>query len=380
MKVMLNFIPLATGGGVQVALDFLKQANEHGAEHEWQLVVRDGSPFTRVTLGSNFSIVRRIPNRRIARLSFEYLECKRLIRRYSPDVIYTQFGPVWPGAKIRNVAGCAYSNLFYPEIDFWGALPWHQRIVKRFIDWQRRARVRRTDLVIFETDDLARRARIQLGLPTDRVVCVRPAASHLVTPSSTHTATRIRCRSLPAGHKVLLLSGYHPNKNLELMVETAALLKAKGRDDIKFILTLQPEDPNTRRLLSSASERGVDNLIHNFGPVPPEGCCELYRACDVSVLASNLESFSNTIAESWSMGIPLVIGDMAWTRQLCGSAAVYFEHLNPRSLMDRLESLADGRLDTFQLLASGARQLATYPNPKERFESYLALIEGRESM
>ena len=30
MKIILNFLPLKTGGGVQVALDFLKQAELYG--------------------------------------------------------------------------------------------------------------------------------------------------------------------------------------------------------------------------------------------------------------------------------------------------------------------------------------------------------------
>ncbi|MEE8059760.1 MAG: glycosyltransferase [Pseudomonadales bacterium] len=361
---------------MQVALDFLQQTKKHGGAHEWLLVVRENSQFTKVALADNCSIVHQVPDNLKGRLLFEYSGCKAVIKQHQPDVIYTQFGPIWPGADAINIAGCAYSNLFYPELDFWGSLPWHKRLLKKIIDWQRLNRLLRSDVCIFETEDLAKRAAKQYNLSSDRITFVRAAVSSFVTKESRHEETRKRCEDLPEGKKVLLLSGYHPNKNIELLVKAAGLLKQKGRTDIKFVLTLPKEKKEVQNLFQYIAEEGLQSWIYNFGPVPQEGCCELYRACDYSILPSTLESFSNMIAETWAMEKPLLISDLSWCQSLCDEGAIYFDFFNQVSIVEKIEALVDGSIDIMAIVAAGTQQLATYPSPEERFKGYLSIIEN----
>jgi glycosyltransferase involved in cell wall biosynthesis len=372
---MLNFLPLSTGGGVQVALDFLQQAKSHGGAHEWLLVTRENSQFSKLVFSENIRIVHQVPDNIKDRLMFEYFGCKKIVKEHAPDLIYTQFGPIWPGANIINISGCAYSNLFYPELNFWGALPWNKRLVKKIIDWQRLKRLLMSDVCIFETEDLAIRAAQQHNLSPERVTYVRAAVSSLVTKDSSHIETQKRCEELPEGTKVLLLSGYHPNKNIELLVKAAAILKKKGRADIAFVLTLPEEKKEVKILFESIRQQGLQNWVYNFGPVPQEGCSELYRACDYSILPSTLESFSNMIAETWAMDRPLLISELSWCRSLCGEGAIYFDYLNPASIVEKIESMVDGGIDVDAIVAAGAQQLATYPSPEGRFKNYLSIIE-----
>jgi hypothetical protein len=90
---MVNLLPLKTGGGVQVALDFLRQAAMYGVNHEWFIVVRKDSQFLNVELSDNMQIVYSVPDNLLARLYFEYFGCKSLIQQYEVDAVYTQFGP-----------------------------------------------------------------------------------------------------------------------------------------------------------------------------------------------------------------------------------------------------------------------------------------------
>ena len=319
---MVNLLPLKTGGGVQVALDFLRQAAMYGVNHEWFIVVRKDSQFLNVELSDNMQIVYSVPDNLLARLYFEYFGCKSLIQQYEVDAVYTQFGPHWPGSGVLNIAGCAYSNLFYPELDFWGKLPIFKKLLKKIIDSQRLKRILSADVRIFETEDLAQRAIGQYGLDPDTVTFVRAAVSSLVSEEMVHESTAEKCENLPAGYKILLLSGYHPNKNIEFLVDVAEVLKEQKVDNIRFVLTLPEDIPSTRNLLHRAGQLGVASYIYNFGPVPQEGCCELYRSCDAAVLPSTLESFSNMIAESWAMKRPLMISDLSWCRSLCGDGAL----------------------------------------------------------
>src|SRR5437867_1316278 len=110
MKVLLNFVPLKSGGGAQVGLDFIRQAKLYGTSHTWHLVATEGSPFSKIAQTRNFRLAHLVPENVFARMRFEYFDCLQLIRELQPNVIYTQFGPQWPGARhLINVVGCAYS-------------------------------------------------------------------------------------------------------------------------------------------------------------------------------------------------------------------------------------------------------------------------------
>lgn len=377
MDVLLNFLPLKSGGGLQVGLDFLAQAQRGAHSHRWFLVATAGTPLADTRDSAAVQVSKVVPHGKVARLWFESVGCRELLRRHRPAVIYTQFGPHWPGADAAiNVVGCAYSNLCYPEIDFWGRLPPLQRRWRVFVDELRRRRVREADAVIFETEDLAERGVWHLGLSRERVHVVRPSASSLVGEETRHSETLERCRSLPQGFRILLLSVYHPNKNFELLPRIAHALRTRAKDDgTVFVVTLPKDSPHWRALEAMARSFDVADCLVNFGPVPQRGCAELYRACDAVILPSQLESFSNTIAEAWTMGRPLLIGDLPWARALCGSAAEYFPYDAHGEAAERIQQLKRDASRRAQLVEAGKAELARYPTPEQRFARYVSILE-----
>ena len=377
MDVLLNFLPLKSGGGLQVGLDFVEQAQRAPGQHRWFLVATEGTPLARTRESSQVHLSRLVPSSTAARLWFESVGCRDLLKKHPPAVIYTQFGPQWPGAaQMINVVGCAYSNLCYPEIDFWQRLPTPQRQWRQFRDRLRRRRVQQADAVIFETEDLAERGIRHLSLRRERVHVVRASPSSLVGPESRHPETQRRCEALPQGFRVLLLSVYHPNKNFEMLPRIArALREHAGDEDTVFIVTLPQQSPHWRELAACAEALGVAHRLVNFGPVPQEGCAELYRACDAVILPSQLESFSNTIAEAWTLDRPLLIGDLPWAHALCADAAVYFEHDSHDAAAARITELRSDAAHRSQLVAAGHGQLAQYPTAAQRFASYVSILE-----
>jgi glycosyltransferase involved in cell wall biosynthesis len=377
MNVMLNFLPLKSGGGVQVGLDFLAQARTVVSGHQWHLVATAGTPFAQVDEGTHIRLLKLVPRDLGARLWFESHGCRRFIRAIKPQVVYTLFGPQWPGAAATaSVVGCAYSNLCYPEVDFWRRLPPAERALRKLVDVGRRHRMRQAHAVIFETEDLADRAVRYLRLHPRHVHVVRPSISSLVSACAAHPQTAERCRALPPGFRVLLLSVYNANKNFDLLPKIAHALRRSGRrDDALFVVTLAHEAPQLRALMKSAHDLGVADRLYNFGPVPHAGCAELYRACDAVILPSRLESFSNTIAESWTMGKPLLLSDLPWARAQCGRGAIYFRYDDANDAAARIGELQADPGHRAQIVAAGAKQMAVYPSSEQRFRQHVEILE-----
>src|SRR5262249_61677838 len=131
---MLNLVPLKTGGAVQVGLDFVAQA-QCSRQHQWHVVATAGTPLAQIAGRDNVRLCATVGKGLPARTWFEFSGCRRPLRSIRPAVVHTLFGPSWPGAAgITSVVGCAYSNLCYPEIDFWGRLPPSQRAWREFVD------------------------------------------------------------------------------------------------------------------------------------------------------------------------------------------------------------------------------------------------------
>ena len=376
MKIILNFLPLKTGGGVQVALDFLNQVRLYGSEHQWLIVAREGSPFSNFEESKNIKIVHNVPDNVFSRLFFENFGCKTVIKKYKPDLIYTQFGPHWPSSNSINVVGCAYSNLFYPEIDFWKSYGFIKKIERNLVDFYRKKMLKKADLVIFETPDLSKRSVAQGILPSNRSTYVLPAVSSNVGVSIEHSEIKEELQKAPKGFRVCLISGYSINKNFEILLDVLVYLKeVYNRQDVFFILTLSEDSQYTNLLFKRAQLLGVLKNIINLGVIPFDACAEVYRRSDAAILPANLESFSNNIAESWAMGVPLLISDMDWARSVCGEGALYIDQKSPKDIAEKLVLLSEDPNLAESLIEKGSVELAKYPTSKERFLSYLQLMK-----
>ncbi|TXH36603.1 MAG: glycosyltransferase family 1 protein [Rhodospirillaceae bacterium] len=376
MKILLNLVPLKSGGGVQVGLDFVAQARSIGGEHEWGIVATEGTPFTKLAESHNIKILAIIGSDIASRVSFELFGIRRLVASYKPDIVYTQFGPTPWLRGVTNVVGCAYWNLFYPELDAWVRHGFVDSIKKRITDAYRSHSLKRADALIVESAAIVLRAQRIHGLPAKKIFHVQPSISSLVSPDRTHAAVKQLCDELPGGFRVLMLSGYRVHKNIELVPRIARQLRQLNRNsDIRFILTLRQGDQKTIDILHQAAQLGVSDMIDNIGPVPAEGCAELYRSCDAVILPSRGESVSNNVMESWIMERPLVVSDLEWARSACGPAAIYFEFDNEHDAAMRLAELRE-RPDLYShIVQLGREELKKYNTPAGRYQQYVDVMQ-----
>jgi glycosyltransferase involved in cell wall biosynthesis len=183
---------------------------------------------------------------------------------------------------------------------------------------------------------------------------------------------------MPKKFRVLLISGFQKHKNIPLLPKIAAALKRQwAMDDVSFVITLPPQHDGTKQLIAEADSLNVDSMIYNFGPVPETGCAELYSAVDAVILPSAIESFSNTIAEAWSMRKPLLISDLDWARSACGDGAIYFNYNDPNDAASKIVQMRQDAAAVERLLEAGSRMLGTYSTSEQRFLEYLSIIESR---
>lgn len=378
---VFNMLPIATGGGLQNASSFLESLAVAGLDLQHSLVLlREDSSLIKICEASNIPFLKSTPKGNFGRLKFEVFGGKVFKNRL---VCFTLFGPSVLSSlgRVINVVGCAYSNLFYPEIPFWRFSPIFRRAQNEAIDLARKHMTIKADYWIFETEALRKRAVEICGFPEDRVNVVRMAPSKLVSKDKVDSDQANKLdQLLPKAFRFLYLSGPHPNKRLHLLPGIAKEMIHQGFEDFCFVTTMNEASNYAQRVMGCFVDNGISKHISNLGPVSSTEVSTVIDVCDAMCTLSVLESFSNNFVEAWQMGKPLIVTDADWSRDSCGDAAIYVDPIQTKQTASAFISLIIDTHERTRLVKMGRLLLSLYNTPESKLAAYLNVISHAERM
>lgn len=375
MKVLFNASTLVKGGALQVAVAFIRHALENRCGIEWHFalskqITKELSESEFIELGSCATIFEISPARaRSARRKLKDLEAAR-----GSDVVFTLFGPAYVKFKGVHVCGVADGWVTHSSRMAFQALGSVSDAAQMFLTiiyksfWYKKASV-----WIVEAQNakqgLIKRLRIA------------PQAIHVVpnTCSQFYRSRQADPRPPRDGQKVrlLCLSAYYRSKNLEIIPEVARhILALNNRLSFEFVLTLPGDDCGFEKIVSKARSLGVEEYIQNIGPIRVSEGPAVYESCHIAFLPSLLETFSANYPEAMAMKRPIVTTDLAFARDVCKDAALYYQPTNPKSAAETILRLVNDPLVWNQLLVNGSRVLAELPTPEERFSRYVEILKA----
>ncbi len=367
--IVLNFLHSPSGGGLQNSASFLSVlANSKIEKTQLLCVVFEGSLLEDLCVTHGF-MYYSVKANLLSKFFFEF-RARRIIKR--GDIVFSIFGPPFPFTSNHslNIGGMAISNVFYPEIDFWGYLSKFSKLLKIFKDRYRVYRYKQLDFWIFETELLASKARDNFKFPADRVAVIKMATSSLVNKSRTlnqsHFLPKTSCKY------ILMLCGAHPNKQHHLLPILAHQLKSRFINDIRFVFTTASnaylESVNAR-----ITELDVSEFFINVGPISADKVADLISEVDFLMNISVLESFSNNFVEAWEMQKPLITTRKDWSVAAAKDAALYVDiddsGIEVDSFLQALQS------DHTIVVANGVEMLKSHPTAIQKNQLYLDAIE-----
>lgn len=371
MKVLVNFSPLKAGGGQNVAINFLiGLRNVDVGDTELVFLVASGSDVERYLENAADFTYYKAPRNPVFRILFERFLFGQVMKKEGVDLIYTYFGLGWFPKKYRQVSGSADSNLYYPEIDFWEKDKGFRRLRRWLVDRYRIFGLRYCHTIVFENEALERKGRKLFGLNNTRYI--RPSIAKEVAHQP-YTLPPGLSREHPVG---LFLCGWHYNKNIMSIPRLAALFKERGKP-FQFLLTA-PLDGSAmhNEFQDLVCRLGVEDMVFVVGPVAKECLASLYSQSSFVFLLSKLESFSNNIIEAWMFGVPLVISDEEWSREICGDAAIYVDRLSAEQIVDTICQFDSSPEKIRDLLENAERRLTEYPSIESRVDAELEMLRS----
>ena len=369
MNIIVNAASIFKGGAEQVAHSFITECINY-PEHRYIVLLRDNiaSQLELNEFPENFTFINipERPGKSILQVWKSNRHFDRLAKEIHPDVVISTGGHGFWKPGVPVVGGFNIPHFVYPESPYFKLIGLKKRgywwLKKRFDLYF----YRRLDAIVVQTEDV--KERLQKLIPGVSIHAV----------SNTVNAEFQKENTLESGllpkteneFRFLTLSANYPHKNLSIIHEVIRELKRRGRNEIRFVVTL-PEDA-----FRSFSQPDTDNQIINRGPVPISQCPALYRDCDAMFLPTLLECFSASYAEAMKMERPILTSDLGFAHTVCKDAALYFDPLNPADITDKIISLAESLEVRVQLIQAGKKALNKLNTPKERAEKFLKI--GKE--
>lgn len=367
--ILINLVPVSTGGGLQNSLSFLLQLSKMQVQQKFCVIcVRDGAI-------DKFCKMHKIDHDcikpgKLSRAHYELFNGYQIIKKHNARLVFSIFGgaPLFsPG--IYKISGFAYSNIIQREIPFWQFLPPMKRLQKCIIDEFRTWLAQTADEIVLETDYLKTRSEGVL-FKKAKLHVVKMAPSLLVTEG-----LRGQVKTNKESFDILYLAGPHPNKRIHLLGPIFARLNA-GNQRFRLITTLPTGSPYLKQVEQSFAENRCLEALSNLGPVTPDSVGRLIAGVDAMVNVALLESFSNNWVEAWAADVPLITTDADWAKASCGDAAIYIDPTDPSTSADRLLSVFSDPEAVRNMVAAGKRQLQSLPTAHEKFRQYMKIIES----
>jgi glycosyltransferase involved in cell wall biosynthesis len=153
-----------------------------------------------------------------------------------------------------------------------------------------------------------------------------------------------------------------PNKNLDVLVEAAKILRTLAVRRFRCLLTIDPQQhPTAPKLLARIAREGVGHLLVNAGLLPPERLSAAYASADAFILPTLLESFGRPYDEAMHFGLPILTSDRDFARERCRDAALYFDPLDAASVARAMATVMEDAALRQRLAENGRRVKAQTP-------------------
>jgi glycosyltransferase involved in cell wall biosynthesis len=363
--VLINATNLHSGGGVQVAVSFLKE------------VAALPQNSLRLSVATSSEVAAALDRLGIDCSSFQHFEILNThawrgmlrLQKYFHDAnaVFTIFGPLYTLRKPRlSIIGFAQAWIIYPENEVYARFTSAKKLATSIIYFLKRIAFQFcSDFIFVEADHVRSGLVSQRIFSRDKIAVIPNCVSELYFQP--HKWTNVDIPDGTSDFKFGIVSRDYPHKNLDILPMVKAALREQYEIDADFVVTLDEDE------WSLKSENFRKNIL-NVGPLKVEQCPLFYKQIDGVIFPSQLECFSATPLEAMVMGKPLFASDRAFVRDFCADFPWYFD---PNSASDAARIIAEFiRSGGSASRIEAARQhVLSLPDARHRAISYLTNIE-----
>lgn len=226
-----------------------------------------------------------------------------------------------------------------------------------------RRTVRRAGRIIAPSRAAAADISRVLAIPPERLTVVPLAAAPDLVPADRDAARRFVAERFGVRNDyVFNIAGFDRRKNLPVLIEAFAVVRAKLGRPVSLVIGGAPHTPNphvfpdVRPLIAAL---GLESSVVLPGKVSDEERRHLYGAASVYATPSLYEGFGLTPLEAMACGVPTVVADRTSLPEVVGEAGLVVPPTPAAFAEALLATLTDVSLST-RLAEAGVARARTF--------------------
>lgn len=361
MKVIINALAAKKrgGGGFQIAYNFIKYAITHPFQDIdfYYLISKDLYDDINPLLKSQerfYSVFPNQPDKKTLRQVQKGI--REIELNIKPDLIFSLLFSSYFTFKTREVARFANSWITNTNKYVWESLSIRERIVMYLNILYKRARLRKCDFFVTQTETVKSGLIRVTGLSAERIKVVPN-----VLPDVYHSLTIPDVKKDNKQFNIIYPSAEMSHKNLEIIPEVIRIMRQKDKElDFVFHLTLPKDCRTIRKIEERCDAYHCKDYLVNHGRLSQVELAQVYSTCDACFLPSLLETFSATSLESMYFGLFIIASNFTFHTDVIGEAGIYFEPKDANDASDKI----------IQIIKSKALQENLCKKMKERIRLY----------
>lgn len=358
MRLLINTANLRVGGAWQRSVSFIDELKKV-PENEYFIFYTDELKkqldISLFPENFNFYHFEQSPARIVTRRGI-VKKFNRLERIIAPDLVFSFVGPAYWRPRSIHLVGFGIPHIVYSEYRHVKELSLRDKLM---IWYKKRWTKNEADYYVVQTEDVKNRLAEKINVPKEKIFIVTNGYG------SQYDNVKISNRNKAKQRKLLLISTYRKNKNIDIINELIIELK-KREFQCEFHITIDGE-------IYKQIFTGNEAWVKNHGHVPSTKGPDLYGQCDAMFLPTLLECFSASYPEAMQMEIPILTSDYSFATTVCGDAALYFNPFDVKDMANKIIQLYSDDEFYKSLVANGLKRLETFDNPEVRTIKYLEI-------
>ena len=371
MKLLINTSTLYSTGVTQVATSFINECKKF--PQNFYIILLSNTVAKQLNIydfPDNFKFY--ILNRQIFNpfKGFNsFLKLKKIENQYSPNCVFSIFGPSYWTPKVPHLQGYAYPHYIYIESPLYDKLGLFK---KSFISFKSRIHKyflnKNGKYFVCETFDVSKKVSKFLNISPRNIFTVSNTCNNYFNEFHPNIINPILKPRIKNERRLLILCSFTPHKNILILNELIPLLKTfKSKFEFHFILTI--DDISYKKYFNEDIKCNITNL----GRIKVSQCPQLYYETDVLFLPTLMECFSANYVEAMKMSKPILTSNLSFATSVCGDSALYFNPNNIENIASKIIQLFTNENLYLQLVENGKNRLKYFPNAFERAEKYLEI-------
>lgn len=155
---------------------------------------------------------------------------------------------------------------------------------------------------------------------------------------------------------ILSVGARRPHKNLDILVQAIAYLKAETAPELVFAGLPDPRFPDHAQ--EAAKRFGLDGRVRFLGWIPEADLPGLYRLARVAVFPSLIEGFGLPALEAMACGTPVISSNTSSFPEVVGDAGIQVDPQDPSAFAAALKEVLHDDQRRQEMSAAG-RERAT---------------------